>query len=310
MILERQQTKRGVARLELGAGALELRARKDGGVDARPQGIKASIEGVPVRGPTSLIHGMVVQVEEKDGRSKPFVYTDRPLNASEKKRAWIEPSDEGEIPLVASQDPEAKEDPKEKRRRSKRAFLSASKETISDIASVDEILVIDDSQDTSQPGWLMFGERQLVPLDAGGKLAGEPLYFKTNRLDADTVTFEVDGKRLVFKVDEETGAHLQPPGKGAKVAIAGVPLGDEGAALVHGMVFSVGAQSFLYLDREPKESERLRTFHEPVSKDSVSDVGSVDEIYVMDDSEDGSGSGSDSDVSQRPDLRIEDSAEG
>ncbi len=329
VVLEESRTHRGVARLELGSGSLELSASRDGGVDAEPQGVKVSIEGVPVLGKTSLVHGMVVQVEEKDGSNRPFVYMDREPTLSERRRAWIEPSDEGQTPVVSdtgsslggstagSASGSKEVDPKEKRRKSKRAFLSASKETISDVASVDEILVIDDSQDTTQAGWLTFGDRQVVALGAGGSIEGEPIYFRSDRVDAETATIELAGNRLTFSVDQERGAHLAPPGKAANVTIAGVPLVDEGAALVHGMVFTVSGKSFLYLDREPKESERLRVHGgDSGVKDSVSDVSSVDEIYLVDDSEEGVGKdsdleqGSDSDVSDRPDLRIEDSNDG
>src|SRR5581483_9151981 len=100
VVLEREQTKRGVARLELGSGSIELSASRDGGVDALPQGVKVSIEGVPVRGPTTLIHGMVVHVEDPEGHQRPFVYLEREPTVSEKKRAWVEPSDEGLTPVI------------------------------------------------------------------------------------------------------------------------------------------------------------------------------------------------------------------
>ncbi|HZU99445.1 MAG TPA: hypothetical protein VFF73_22240, partial [Planctomycetota bacterium] len=291
VVLERKKTQRGIARLELGSGALELHARKDGGVNARPKGVKASIEGVPVQGPTALVHGMVVHVEDKEGKPKPFVYLDRPLNASERRRAWIEASDVEETPVVESTgDDEKAKELREKRRKNKRAFLSASKETISDVASVDEIIVVDDSQDTTQAGWLMFGARQVVALDDAGTITGDPLYFRSQRLDADKAVFELEGKELCFRVDQETGAHLEPPGPRVHVTIEGVPVGESGAAFVHGMTFTVEGRKYLYLDRDPGQSERLRVHGlEAPQKDSVSDVGSVDDIYVMDDSEENEG---------------------
>jgi len=138
-------------------------------------------------------------------------------------------------------------------------------------------------------------------------MQGEPLYFRTNRVDSESAAFELEGHKLTFHVEADKGAHLAPPGADAKVTIAGVPLVNEGAAFVHGMVLTVAGRAYLYLEREPKESERLKKFGgELVAKDSVSDVSSVDDIYVMDDSEDETGS----DVSKREDLRIQDSSEG
>jgi hypothetical protein len=295
IMLERKRTKRGVARLEIAGGTLELRARKQGGVEAHPEGINVSIEGVPINSPTALVHGMVLEVEEEEeGKARPFVYLERAITTSEKKRSWVEASHDEFTPLIASGDPGTPRpapDAKDKKKKGRtnripRGFLSASKESLSDVASVEEILVIDDSQDTTQQGSLMFGERQILRLDERGSIAGEPEYFRTKRLDEASAVFELAGERLVFTIDEEAGAHLVSPGPG-KVTIEGVPVGPKGATLVHAMVFKVAGEAYVYLEREPKQSERVRHYGSEhlEGKDSVSDVSSIDDIYVMDESD-------------------------
>jgi hypothetical protein len=294
MILAKAKTNRATARLELGSGALELKARRGGGVVARSKGVSASIEGVPLEGPTSLVHGMVLGVDAGDG-VKPFVYLDRPLTASEKKRSWIEPSEPGATPLLETQSGEKKPGPKT------RKFLSTSKDTISDVADADEIMLIDDSGDELADAGSAFGNRQILDLDDAGKITGEPRYFRAHRLDEETAAIELEGLRVSFEVEPgaEGGARLNPIVGSSEVTlrIEGVNVGEEGAALVHGMVFELGVKPYLYLDRDPLISERGRVYvgaktdratrqREVTAKDTVSDVGSENEFYVVDDSED------------------------
>lgn len=297
VILAKAKTSRATARLALGRGALELRARKGGGVVARSKGVHASIEGVPIEGPTSIVHGMVLGVDSGDG-VKPFVYLDRPLTPSEKKRSWIEPSEPAGTPLIESQDPD-------KKTSGKRGFLTQSKDSISDVASVDEIMVIDDSGDTLEAANLTFENRQILDLDDAGRITGEPRYFRAHRLDETTAAIELEGLRVSFEVEPGAGggATLHPIAGSNDVAltIEGVAVRDEGASLVHGMVFQLADRAYVYMDRDPLISERGRVFVGPrdaskkdpsgrqreiLAKDTVSDVGSVDEFYVVDDSED------------------------
>jgi hypothetical protein len=290
VVLAKQQTKRGQAKLELGKGSLVLEARKDGGVDAVPQGVKASIEGVPVKGPTSLVHGMVVSVDDDEG-SRPFVYLDRPLTPSERRRPFVEPDEESAAA------------PKGKTKRKKKASFrtTAKAESISDVASVEEIFVVDESEDATAPGEMLFGDRQVIALDDGGRLSGEPFYFRAFRMDGNSAALDLEGRKVVFEMSPEDGAlgaRLLPVDG---LTIEGVPVKRAGAALVHAMVFAVGEQGFVYFDRDPNESERKRTHAAPrgkgrlpsgrereiLVKDSLSDVGSTDEFYVVDDSDDG-----------------------
>jgi hypothetical protein len=269
LVLKKSRVGRAKSRIEVGTGSLELEASEGGGAVARPKGLDARIEGVPIRGSAELVHGMVVEVES-EGTSQSFVYADRELNPSEKKRAWTE-SDQG--------------------------YVATDKVgSISDVASVDEFYVVDESEEALPAGARAFGDRQLFSLDDEGKIAGEARRLKAHRIDGETAGVELSGRTVSFHVDEGAGAVLLPLSPRGKLTVEGVPVGAKGVALVHGMVFELEGKSWLYLERNPTEPE-LRRKHKKRDTDSkeesISDVGSSDDLLVVDDTEDGTAPSSD-----------------
>jgi hypothetical protein len=104
------------------------------------------------------------------------------------------------------------------------------------------------------------------------------------------------GGRLIFTVEETTGARLRPSDRDDELKIEGVPVTEAGVPLYHGMVFSLAHRSFVYFEREPGARDRQRPYLQPPGAtmrrgrtlaprgETISDVGTVDEFFVFDDS--------------------------
>lgn len=123
VVLERHQSRRGKARVELATGgALAFRAIGEDGIEATPDGLEMSIEGVRCGGATMLVHGMVIAISTGDEPAS-YVYLDRAASHSEQERRWLG-EDEG--------------------------FLTAEGDSIADVWAEDEIYVFDDTNVTER----------------------------------------------------------------------------------------------------------------------------------------------------------------
>lgn len=159
----------------------------------------------------------------------------------------------------------------------------------------------------------IFAERQVMPLEDTGKVGREVHYLKDHRLDGSTAVVPLQGGRVTFHVEEATGAKLLPTDPDDELGIEGMKVPQEGVALYHGMVFSLGPRHYVYFEREPGDIDRRRVYLQPpetqgsrrgrsmsVRSQTISDLATVDEFFVFDDSLDEMPAfgASDSDVSE------------
>lgn len=127
LVLEARSAGRGRARVQLGAGTLDLFARNEPGVEVEARGIDVAIEGVPVVGRTAIVHGMVLEVGGSENPAR-YVYLDRAPSPGEQDRQWVELSQEGVT-----------------------EFCPAEGDSIADVWSEDEIIVLDESEEGALP---------------------------------------------------------------------------------------------------------------------------------------------------------------
>jgi hypothetical protein len=276
ILLREHRTGRARARVALGRGAFEFEATRGGGVRVYPHGALARIEALEVTGAAALVHGMVLDVVSEDGSLRAYLYLDREPNESEKRRAWIEPVEPS---------PKKRARPKDRS-----GFVATSKlESISDVVSVNELFVIDESADSVVEGGRPLGHRQVIALDSEGRLDGEPRYLRAHRLDGETAGVELEGQLVSFRVGGSAGATLLPFRKRGGLSVEGVPVGAGGLELVHGMVFEIDGRSFLYLERDPSEPERRRAHRARDTesrRSSIADLHPQDELFLLDESAD------------------------
>lgn len=127
VVLEARAAGRDRACVEIEGGKLEVTSRGGPGVEISAEGLELTIEGVPVRGATAIVHGMVLSVVAGEGAAS-FVYLDRAASPGEQDRRWVERETDGA-----------------------EHFRAAEGDSIADVWSEDEIIVIDESVEAGVP---------------------------------------------------------------------------------------------------------------------------------------------------------------
>jgi putative ABC transport system ATP-binding protein len=146
----------------------------------------------------------------------------------------------------------------------KASFRMARANSVSDVESADEIIVVDEQDEaTVVEDAVPMGERCVHALGRDGRIGEDVWLLRAHRVDRRRAVLPIEGSEITVELEpgDTVGVRLVP--SGGEVAIEGVAVPAAGADLVHGMVFTVGATPYLYLEREPNTSERRRVYARP-----------------------------------------------